>query len=220
MLLYKREEENLQIYDFYIDKEAAKEYRKKQMELIPKEKTIYTAKAYNTNGKKPVFEKYSGNLKSKVFNMWNINHFSKNHVLVPTKYNDDKMIYILYKFYNGDFSDRKIAKVLDSNSLRYFLLTEDRYWGIYSPHNSIEMSNIIEIPESLYILQFIEQAAFPYIEDFDLQEQLALFTLKYVDDVCLDEIRKLSEYKVSGEIYTKVLNKIENDSVLFKKYEK
>ena len=220
LLLYKKGEENMQIYDFCIDEEAAKEYRKKQMELIPKEKTIYTAKAYNTNGKKPVFEKYRGNLKSTVFKIHDINHPSKNHELAPAGYNYVRINEILNKFYNGDFLDGKIARVLDFNSLRYFLLTEDRYWRFLTFSNSAEMNNIIEVPESLYILQLLQQAAFPCIRDFDMTEQLELFTLKYVDDINLEDIRKMDEFGVSKGVYTKVLNKIENDSVLFEKYKK
>lgn len=223
MLLYKKNGKTLEVYEFSADENELFNYRKEQMKKIPEEKTIYIAEAYPKDKKeKPILERRSNNFNGKVIPIQNLNshhyaHFFKTNVNLPK----DKQENLLNRLYSGEFDKNKIARIKDDN-LRYFLLSRAQYEKdtFSSYFNKRILKDIIEVPESLYYLQLLLQEKFSFLEDANISSQLSLFHLEYVDEVSLDELKKIDNLEIAKDSFQKVINKANRDSIIFQKYKK
>lgn len=100
--------------------------------------------------------------------------------------------------------------------LRY-LLVASNYNHIREENNKITMKvdDIIEIPKSLYLLQLLQQQKFSTIINEDLSEQLNLFDFSYINNITLEEIKKMNACGATNNIYSNI-NKSNNDKHILK----
>ena len=99
--------------------------------------------------------------------------------------------------------------------MKYFLLSSNKY--LYNRGKKV-LDGMIQIPESLYLLQLIEQEKFSLLDNIDVSEQLKLFTLSYQECVNVKNLEKVDLYQMGLNIYNNVLKKAENDAYILKKF--
>lgn len=74
----------------------------------------------------------------------------------------------------------------------------------------------MELPESLYFLQMLEQGKFSLLIDKDIIEQLDLFSLAHIDEINLEELRKMDACGISRNTFEEIIAKSENDECVLK----
>ena len=72
------------------------------------------------------------------------------------------------------------------------------------------------MPESLYLLQMIEQGKFSLLTDKDITEQLDLFSLAHINEISFEELRKIEACGLSNNTFEEILAKSENDASVLK----
>lgn len=223
MLLYDKKEKTIDIYEFSADANDLFNYRKQQMEKIPKEEIFYIATAYpRDKDDKPILEKQGNSFNSKIIPMWYLNSSQHFHFFnTDDKISEGQKQLLLDRLNNGEFDKNKIARVKD-DKLRYFLLKSTEYHKdmLSASFDKRVLENIIEVPESLYYLQLILQEKFSFLDNVDISEQLSLFGLNYVDKFNINELEKIDKLNVVPGAFDRVINKAARDSVIIKKYNK
>lgn len=220
MFLYDKKEKSLDVYSFNGYEEDMIQYREDQMLQIPEMDRVFMAESYSHDmGESPLFEFYAERLDTEIIPMEYANskrgklryHFLKTG---PTSKRNKEIL--LDCFYYGHLSDRKIARIQDLNKLRYFLLYNTTYSAqLYNSRIRI-LQDIIELPESLYLLQMLEQGKFALLGDKDISEQLNLFTISHIDEISLAELKKMDTCGITQNAYEQTLNKAENDAHILK----
>ena len=134
--------------------------------------------------------------------------------LLISKKNHGNMA-LLNNYIHGLYSLNDVAKIIYPGSEKYFLFTE-KYnvvdSDMYADIKTYIMRNIIQLPESLYKLQLLENGNFNGLSIEDISEQLDLFELRELDSIDKETIRKMDLYGVSDQLYYKTMNKVEKDS--------
>ncbi len=78
------------------------------------------------------------------------------------------------------------------------------------------MEEIIQLPESLYLLQLLEQGRFALFDGKDISEQLALYTLAKINEVSMEELQKMDVCGITQDVYSRTIQKAENHAHLLK----
>ena len=98
----------------------------------------------------------------------------------------------------------------------YYLLTEDHYIEAkYRPFTKY-LKNIIQIPESLYILQLFEQGKYDILinQGIDITKILEFYNFEYFGKVAEEELINFDRYEITNDSHIKVLAKAERDKKL------
>lgn len=91
----------------------------------------------------------------------------------------------------------------------YSLMPDDKKLYQY------RVQEIIQIPESLYLLSLIEQEKFSLIGDKDVSEKLSLFKLEQIPPVDLETLQMLDKGIAPG-YYSKAIEKAQNHAHILK----
>lgn len=119
-------------------------------------------------------------------------------------------------------NDSNIIRVFDYDNklhmLKYikYLLVGQEYIKKSEDKNIFELTNVINIPESLYLLEMLCRGNFDMIRDKNVQEQLKLFDISYVDEIHVDEFKKAKNYELLQDGYEKIINNAEETNKIFK----
>ena len=140
----------------------------------------------------------------------------KNYFLLPGKTSKRNMNILLDRYYNGQFSDRNVARIQDLSKLRYFLLSKEIYSAEIYDNRIKKLKDIMELPESLYFLQMLEQGKFSLLIDKDITEQLDLFSLEHINEISFEELRRMEACGLSNNTFEKIIAKSENDECVLK----
>lgn len=213
MFLYDMKEKNLNIYELTGDIQAMKDYRLEEMSKIPEEERIFIAEGFLTSLIPPVFE-FELDDSDFVIPMEKVNNnvLHKFKLENPTK---GSSMLTLANYISGGLSNKPVVKVKDSNRLRYFLISEDKYQKDECYRGKV-MKGIIEIPESLYLLQLLEQEKFTLIGKKNIKKQLCLFEVSSIEEISLDMMKKSDSYAGNTGVYEKTLAKAQIDKNIIK----
>ncbi|MBO5096023.1 MAG: hypothetical protein J6B98_04035 [Bacilli bacterium] len=220
MFLYDKKENSIDVYSFNGNTEAMIAYRQKEMLQIPEKDRVVVAESYSYDmGEAPLFEQYAEHFDTKIIPMEYANlkkDCFRYHFLVSNITSKRNKNILLDSYYSGQLSDRNVARIQDINKLRYFLLSKVIYDAeIYDNRKKI-LKDIIELPESLYLLQMLEQGKFSLLTDKDITEQLDLFSLAHIDEISFEELRKMDACGISRNTFEEIIAKSENDEYVLK----
>ena len=114
----------------------------------------------------------------------------------------------------GHLSNNRVVQIQYDEMIKYYLLTRTHYHfeGSDSYGKYYRMEDIIQLPESLYLLQLIEQGRFNLLDGKNVAEQLALYSLSKINEISFEELQKMDACGITDDICTRVINKADNDS--------
>lgn len=210
MYLYKKNNNKIIIYNLIPNNKKIYEYRLEQMKQIPEENRIIRGVTGMGIERYEIFKNYENKFNNEIIPIENAN--GQYHILEPTHLNSKDKEKLLKSYYNGDLKDKKIARLWDKK-IRYFLLNQLQYRYYFE---KVVLEEIIEIPESLYLLSLIEQELFSLIENKDIKEQLSLFNLEQIQKMDLETIERIDYIGIAPGCYSKTIQKIENDTHILK----
>lgn len=226
MLLYdKKDKDSIRVYEFNGNKEDLMQYRIEEMSKIPENERILEAETYAENWRSisPVFEYYAHVFDEVIIPIEQVNAEKSEHS-VHGRYHLLKNVntgsvnerILLDSYYYGFLNDRNVARIQDLEKIRYLLLKLEIYDSVLYDSRKKIMREIIELPESLYLLQLLEQGKFSLIGDKDISEQLDLFSIDIFNEFSLMELAIMDECGVTENAYERVLEKAKNDAYVLK----
>ena len=212
MYLYDKKNDKFDVYSLMPDDKKLYQYRVQEMEQIPEDEMIICGETGTGINSYEIFKNYENKFDTEIIPIENAN--GSYHRLKPDVLNGKgrNREILLDSYYYGHLKDKKIARISDLKKIRYLLLKQTQYTCY--PNKSI-LEEIIQIPESLYLLSLIEQEKFPLIGDKDVSEQLSLFKLEQMSPVDLETIQILDNGIAPG-CYSKTIVKAENDAHILK----
>lgn len=220
MYLYQKQGQTINVYNFNAEHSDLVNYRMEQMKKIPQGKRVLYAET-NSEPMEPLFQHYIGQLDQITFDYLeadddirygdgDIN--ARWYHKLKAEENKDTRKELLQRYYQGQLTDKDIAKIQYESGIRYYLLKNRVYTpDIYDEQLKV-LNGIIEIPESLYLLQLLQQGKFSLIGDKDISEQLSLYNLSYVDNIHIEEMLKMDTCGITDDVSSKVLIKAHNDA--------
>lgn len=201
MYLYDKNENSFDVYKFEANSEDLINYRKEQMKKVSIDTCIYHAEVRVDDNNNSIFNP-------------NKHSFILKHSYVANCHRDN----LLNAYYYGYYVSKNINKIKYFNILKYYLFTTNQYNSnfYYDSRNIKYITDIIEIPESLYLLQLIEQQSFSLIGDKDVSEQLNLFTTSKINEISFDELKKVDACGITSNAYDTTIKKAEEDKYILK----
>lgn len=210
MYLFNKNGNKLDLYNLLPKDKKLYEYRVEKMKQIPDEKKFLYGITSMGIENYEIFKLYENKFDIEIIPIQNANGMYHRLEETPINSNKDKL---LNAYYNGQLKDKKIARISDLKKIRYLLLNQTQYK--YYPGIKV-LEEIIEIPESLYLLSLIEQEKFSLIGDKDISEQISLFKLEQLKGFDLDTIERMDYVGIFPGGYLKTIQKAENDEKILK----
>lgn len=217
MKLYDRNGDKLTVYNLTAKDEDLTQYRLTKMEQIPKKDRFFKAEPHLAPyGNTLLFEYYTNeDNKGKVIKATEADSRKSSdlygryyHILKKAKTNKK----LLSDYYSGYLVSRNVVRIQYLDMMKYFLLSEEyRYLGEYDDGKIYKMRGIMQIPESLYLLQLIEQERFENLDKKDIIEQLEFYWLSKISEFNMDELKKMDEFGVANGAYQKAIHKSKTD---------
>ena len=226
MLLYEIQKSNakkLAVYDFSAQKEDIINYRFQQMETIPENERFFVAEdCVNIFGGIPIFVPYikKWNNSNEILQAYYAdnenrkfdNDYRGYQVLKKDNSCENDKLPLLLSYIYGSQNEETIVPIkYNENLIKYFLLTQDNYRKVREHWDNVTywLENIIQIPESLYFLQLLEQGKFSLLKDKNISKQLELYTLSKTKECNLDDF-ELNDY-------FEIIYKAQNDAHILKR---
>lgn len=222
MFLYDIKGTTLKVYEFKSNKKDLQDYRIEQLSTIPENERILTAEAYTGPFEEtPLLELYMCFIENVAIPIEYINSkepdsCGRYHQIKHIDSISSTEIELLEAYYDGLLNNRKVVRVQDLNKIRYLLLRSNKYENDPSDSRHKIMKDIIELPESLYILQLLEQGNFHLIENEDISEQLSLYSIDIFNEFSLINFAKMDQCGITENIYERALVKSRKDSHILK----
>lgn len=230
MFLYDKKENSLDVFSFTACNDDLKCYRITQMKQIPKTERIFVAETHiGQYDDSLLLEAYTGEtFNDKILSASyadndseerkNSNAYRRYHVLKSDHRSKSHNELLLNYYVSGYLTDRSVVQIQYPEIMKYYLLINARYDLIHSDDygKNYMMNDIIQLPKSLYLLQLLEQGRFTSLDGKDISEQLALFTLEKINEVTLEEIKKMDSCGITQDAYSKAIKKAENDAYILK----
>lgn len=228
MFLYDKKEKSLDVYDFTASKESLEKFRMEQIEQIPKDERIMFAETHvKLYGQTPLLKEYIGkNSNNEILSSdyadneerKNNDPYGRYHVLRNDKRSDKDHEFLLDLYIHGHFVDKSIVQIQYQEMMKYYLLRRESYGylGEYDGGKNFKMEEIIQLPESLYLLQLLEQGRFALLDDQDITKQLELYTLTKIYEVSFEELQKMDSCGITENAYSKTRYKADSDSHILK----
>ena len=151
-------------------------------------------------------------LVSKILMEYDLEILIAERLIIPT-FSLKSQNSLLNQYYNGDFKKSSIARFQTRIGVRNFLMTQEKY---KKRGSNYYIDDILEIPETLYDLQRIEQGEFQQLNGKDIREQLALFTLTKKNEVSMEELQKMDACGITENVYFKISDKAKKDAYVLK----
>ena len=226
MFLYDKKDKSLDIYDFTANKNDLVNYRMAQLEQLPEDDRVFVAETHiDPYGDIPLFEQYN----VETFNdlilpanyadndseeRKNGDAYRRYHVLKRDRRSKRNNEILLDCYRYGFLSDRPIVQIQYDETVKYYLLKKAKYSFLSSDKygKNYIMEDIIQLPETLYLLQLIEQGKFNSLDGKSVAEQLSLYSLSKINEIGFEEIQKMDACGITEGICTNIINKANNDS--------
>jgi len=150
MYLYEQRDNIINIYNFHPKTEQLHDYRANQLKQIPDDELLMCGATRMGIESYEIFKNYQNVFDTEIIPIENADgdyHKLKKSFLYSST---NLQEIFLNKYYAGEFSNNKIARISYLNKIKYFLLTQTEY-NITIPEWKI-LDGILQIPESLYLL--------------------------------------------------------------------
>ncbi len=206
MKIYQETKFGYNIYDLVIkDQDKLYAYRKNEMANIAEANQVIT---FKSNDLINYFLRIDDTVPNNKVIPYNV-LYVQPHFFVNNKQG------ILEQFYQNQFNECKLIKTRKTNhegnwQYHYFICCDPLAY-------CNDRVTLIEIPESLYILQAIIQKKFQLLNLFFIDEQLDLFDLNYLGTVTDEELTKFEQLEIAKDCKSSIKNKACNDKILMEK---
>ena len=234
MYLFDRSGDNIEIYSLEPKRMDIKNYRQQEMEKIPFEQRILRIE---TNTKDlPFNEDFTNNPFSKPIDIDHQKLTYNNKKTIGTEYHKlgitrgtaNSIDYVEEKmkgYYFGNYDSSQMVRVFRYdehqqrlNFILYLLL--NNYYHKERENSKIKyIENIINIPESLYLLELINRGQFSLLDNKDITEQLSLFKISNspVKTYTLKELEEIGKYGFDPNAVNTALNNVEESKSIFER---
>jgi len=207
MFLYDKKEKTIDVYSMIPKKEEIVNYKIDEMKKIPEEEKVVCARLIQSVDidKNDIF-----------LNRINLEMIKSSH-LHPVSMTKE-IEFLLQSYYLDLLITYGDISVSDLEGIKHYLITKNSYViGSQGGANVGILDGIIQIPETLYILQLLKEERFDLLAGRDISSQLNLFDIKFVKDVNLEELEKASYCgMVPLNSHYNAVKKAENDSKIMK----
>ena len=230
MFLYDKKDKYLDVYDFTASRSDLANYRMTQMKELPEDEKVFIADTrVDPYGDILLFEKYTGEIfNDEVLTASYVdndseerktsNAYRRYHVLKADRRSKENNDNLLACYGYGHLSDKPVVQIQYAEMIKYYLLKRKNYDFVEFDEygKKYRMEEIIQLPETLYLLQLIEQGRFDLLDGKNVAEQLALYSLSKINEISFEELQKMDACGVTENIYTEVINKADNDAHVLK----
>lgn len=224
MYLYNANENKIDVFKFEPIEDMIKEYRVQEMRKIPEDERVF--RAITNSVAVPLDSKNL--LSGQTVTNEEINYKTKTiryggffHEI--EKYPDSShygYYSILEHYYSTGCLYGRLIRVINNNETNYYLLTHDHYTMYHKIKDGREMESIINIPEKLRVLYYLENGLYDYVKDLNIEEQAALFTLSKepIMSINRDKLILLQNSGLIKEVASE--NEIANNSQMVKRLQR
>lgn len=210
-ILYERTKKGFNSYVLIRDANALKGFRTKEMREFKGEEKCFSSEepfvGYHFD--------YTAALRKAADNGIIVTSDYLKSSSTTLRRNTDKQDCLSFVEYycEGKASEWPVVRLNLSGRERYMILSLQKDAG----HNICKISDILEIPKKLYLLQLLEQGKFKTLDGEDLSEILGLYSLKQTSSMTCDEISRASSFGIASEDALESINKkAEEDKYLLK----
>ena len=234
MYLFENQEGKILIHDLRADSKDLADYRRDEMKQIPYKERLCTAQTSVYPFNIPLFRRYMRDYvadKGGSGTIIRVPRFDRNkryHVITPSENRND---YLLNNYYNGKFGSKEVFGIQEQENVSYYLLTRDykhketkwdmstkKKYAIYT------MKGIIRLPESLFLLQLLEQRRFELLEGKDMTKILSLYKDSIMDEIDLSGLVLTDKFGITDnayqESYQRVMKQVAKDEPILKMVKK
>ena len=197
MYLYEKEKDKINVYELKELKDKLFEYRRKEMEKLNKHSILYN---FLSNDVHTMYSLMQCDLdEKKLITKENKFFIHKNGVKLENVYYlyDNQIIIdgLLYQFCNGyyNLSEKLVNLYNGDDVVKHFVLTNNnidirkrKLLKIDGEFYKYKLSNLINIPETIYLLQLLINEEFEKIYDKNIDELLALYDFQDIPVNSLD----------------------------------
>lgn len=215
MYLYDKKENGYEVYSMTIDKMSAYLYRNAQIEKIKSDRRVlYFEERVKNLLDKPLFAHYKNEIEVPIEEVF-ISQGNHYRILKTSSMDSSMKECLIGKYKLGKFSHSRVVKICSPKEFRYLLLTKEAR-SVSNDHSIMAMTNIIELPKSLFLLQLLEQEKYAYLGYEDLSEQIDLFTKEKVGMVSTEELARMDRCGITKNASNEILKKSEEHEKVLK----
>jgi len=221
MYLYEQKENKINVYQLNPTDKLIEEYKRQEIRKIPVTERVYTAKS---------------NLSRQVLPLFNPNEIVH---LLDLQYEDVLLIYrafhevkkykdldlaesVLENYYKNNnrinYKNCIVVRGINNEICNYYILTQsyEEYYPFIGSTKQV-MNGIINVPQSLYILDNIQLGNGNRLKDLEISEQAELFDFSKtpIESFNIEDINKLESFNIVEQSLTQ--SKLENNQQLIKK---
>lgn len=233
MYLYDRKNDTIEIYSMQENINALKAYQTQEMQAIPMAHRVLEIETNTLNV--PFSREFPLQKNTEPIDIKNTEiHFTKKKIIgseyhrlkVANRSLEEQIMDTKVKdYYFGNYNLSQMVRVYkfeQSNqrlSIAFYLLLNGYYDSEKGSGNIRYIRNIINIPESLYLLELLRRGHFSLLDNKDITEQLKLFTISENPIKCytLKELEELGKYDFDPEAANKALDRVENSRTIFER---
>lgn len=241
MFLFAKDANNINIYSLNGKKEELIRYKEKELSKVQDKPLFYDLKTncnetikYFQNNDDIDLDKIDYDKRMPLYRYWlEEEPWSKFYSISDYwarefNYTEEARKRTLEKYISGEYDSLKPARIYELtdygtskkkvlNIIKTF--QEPRFY-IGTTDMINEISNIIALPDSLYLLHLLCSCEYSKLEDEDLTEQLALFDIELVRSIALSDINLLLSTKLVEGNMESINNKAETGSKILTKAKK
>ena len=206
----------IDIYNLIPNESKIASYKKRELERnIPEKDRIYTAEtsAFKILEEDLVEEdrlnrttEMIGNMRTPYYHHFNAAFYHEDYQKLVNDY------------YQGLYTNSRVVRIKREDIARrvkivkYLLMTQDKY-----VNGSIK--GMISIPETLYLLQMIEQGKFGLVYKEQIDEQLSLFDLtdEPIANMSIDDLKAWHESVIPEAPFDNTLEQVNTMSLIYKR---
>ena len=232
MLLYDKKEDSIDIYSIHGKKEELKKFRKSVLQRHKNDNLFYYLR---TNNEKTI-QKFES---AKDIDYKFLDYENSTPLDVGTwstigqmkeisKYDLQTQQEVLEKYIEGDYDSLVPTRVfeftwkddLDCETHRLIKPEEAKVIFQNSHGNVWQISNMINLPRNLYLLQLLQQGRYDVLTSENISRQLQLFDIEYLKNIKLSDIQEMLSTGLVNETIESAIKKAETGSRILQKVKK
>lgn len=205
MILFDKNNNCVDVYNFEYLIDDMISFKEQEMKKLDKRDIflsgVVNSKLPNDNGKYDTLYLPVGDDLYKIFN------------IIRGQMKEYRVDQMLNLYYRGTFDKLNTITTGDLNKLKYYL------FDLNKPEKYRDkdiISNIIQVPETLYYLQLLLNERFDKIKDKNIDSILDLFKLDKIEEIDINNIHGSHGYIRKGNL-EQVLKKASDDEFIIKK---
>ena len=193
MVLFKQNsDESIEVYTFDQNNYLISKYKEEQLKRIPDYEKFYVMKESQNNINDITWIEANENiLEQSVFDIKDLNREYKDKIYsfkIDKQFNEIKRNELINEYILGINSlGSPMFQVKCDDTMKYFLLLNERFIFDKGRTNIKIYNGIIQLPESLYLLELVRNKKFTLVQNKDIRAQLNALNFKHVGKYTKDD---------------------------------